>query len=34
VKAGREGEFQYAHLGSLALESEIDVPVRFELAQP
>jgi len=31
VEAVRDWEFQPARIGSLALESEIEVPVRFEL---
>jgi protein TonB len=33
VEAVRDWEFQPARIGSLALESEIEVPVRFELRQ-
>ncbi|HEX4350983.1 MAG TPA: TonB family protein [Verrucomicrobiae bacterium] len=34
VQAVRDWEFQPARLNSLALESEIEVPVRFELRKP
>ena len=34
VEAVRDWEFEPARIGSLALESEIQVPVRFELTRP